>query len=342
MSIGVIGVSADVARWADAVENQGRHKADDQTHIVRQLKEQLERHKQRRARRAGRTQRFTATGLMSLDAVLPHGGLPCGAITEIITDGLGVGAMSLAMRIAGNCQRQTASRAPSAGLTEDHRSIVLVDTFKDFYPPAARQHGIALDRLIVLRVTHGRDAFWAVDQSLRCSAVAAVIAPFVQLDERDSRRLQLAAESSGCLGLIVRQPSRRTRSFAAARMLIESVRADEWMGSPVGGMPSPAAGGGRHEVLQDQTCLPATPLPSPLEGGIVRGSRESMAPRAWSPAQASAFPHVSAGDCHVCRITLLKIREGMPVKPFLVDLQHETGALPLHPLPVNRSAAKTG
>lgn len=307
MSVGLIGVSDGVMRVGDALQNGGKDKADDAARIVLQLRDRLERDKQRRARRAGWTRRFTPTRLALLDAALPHGGLPCGAITEILADGFGVGAMSLAMRIAGNTVRQTAGHASSAGSAKDGRSIVLIDTFKDLYPPAVQQHGVALDRLIVLRVTRAREVLWAVDQALRCSAIAAVIASFVQLDECDSRRLQLAAESSGCLGLILRSACRRSKSFAATQMLIEGVRAGEWMGS---------------------------------QSESVRWMEPGQT--SWLPARASAFVGAGAGDAHVCRITLLKIREGMPVEPFLVDLQHETGALPLHPLPVDRSAAKTG
>ncbi len=281
MPVKMVGVGAGVARVGDAVKHKGRPEMNEAASIVRQLRDELERYRQRRARRAGWIRRFTSTGLAPLDAVLPHGGLPCGAITEILAGGLGVGTMSLAMRIAGNSVRPTENHAAPAGTAEDHRRIVLVDTFGDFYPPAVGPCGVALDRLIVLRLRRAADAFWAVDQALRCPAVAAVVAPLAKLDERCSRRLQLAAESSGCLGLILTSAHRRTRSFAAVRMLIESVSADEWMGSP-------------------------------------------------------------AGDCHVCRITLLKIREGMPARPLLVDIQHETGALPLHSLPVHRSAAKTG
>ncbi len=307
MSVGLIGAGDGVMRVGDALQNGGQDKADDAARIVQQLRDRLERDKQRRARRAGWTRRFTPTRLAPLDSALPHGGLPCGAITEILADGFGVGAMSLAIRIAGNTLRQTAVHAASAGSAEDGRRIVLIDTFKDFYPPAVRQHGVALDRLIVLRVTRAREVLWAVEQALRCSAIAAVIASFVQLEECDSRRLQLAAESSGCLGLILRSASHRSKSFAATQMLIEGVRAEEWMGA---------------------------------QSGNVRWMEPGQASRL--PARGSAFVRAGAGDAHVCRITLLKIREGMPVEPLLVDLQHETGALPLHPLPVDRSAAKTG
>jgi len=360
--------------------------SDEAGETVRKLRDKLEWYRRRRARRAGWTQQFVPTGLAPLDAVLPHGGVPCGAVTEILSDGPGIGAMSLVMRIAAQCsgewacaedlydraksgsesepraaplyaQRQGLARAvhgiesptsqevghplgrdrrsddprlgspggttdispwrkpweeggrtteAPAGATEgcvavtgvapggahrsqdsvnDDRCIIVVDTFGDFYSPAAWQHGIAPDRLIVLRTTNVRDALWAMDQSLRCPAVAAVIAPFTQLDERESRRLQLAAESTGCIGLILRPAKHRGKSFAAVQMLVESV------------------------------------------------------PRRELNASADSCEH--SDDSYPCLITLLAVREGMPTEPVLVDLRHETGIGPVHPVPVDRSAAKT-
>ncbi len=313
-----------IARRTDPTEIPRRNGApqtwerNDPSEIVRRLRGELERFHRRRAKRAGWSRRFVPTGLGPVDAALPYGGLPYGAITEILFDAPGVGAMSLALRIVsrclggGNertfpvgeavdhpskelaivdcrlsmeqplCNRQSTidnqQWVPFNAAEKDHRSIVLIDALGDFYPPAARQHGIEFDRLIVLRPGNERDAFWAVDQSLRCPAVAVVIAPLTRLDDLLSRRLQLAAESSGCMGLILRSVRRRTKSFAAVQMLLESV-----------------------------------------------DYREAEKPAA-----------------RPCRITLLSVREGMPTEPLLVDLHHETGIGSIHSLPVDRSAAKTG
>ena len=251
--------------------------------VVRKLRAGLERYQYRRARRAGWNRRFIPTGLAPLDAVLPSGGLPCGAITEILSDTPGVGAMSLAMRFAA---RRSAQRV-----------VVFVDTLADFHPPAVRPFNLAMSRLVVLRTTGERDALWAVDQSLRCPGVAAVIAPLTGIDQRQSRRLQLAAESSGCTGLILRPSRRRSHSFAAVRMLVEGVI--------------------NHE-MRDEALRP--PLPSSQdEERIVGGDAD-----------------------YLCRITLIAVREGMPTEPIQVNLSHATGAVAVHPIPVDRPAARTG
>ena len=291
MSIAIVDTNGCIAR-TNGVEHSlhakrgaGDYEAKDTPDVVRELRAKLEDYSRRRARRAGWTRRFIPTRLTPLDTVLPNGGLPCGCVTEILSNGPGVGAMSLTMRVARRC-------AANQGKTEkEHRSIVLVDMFGDFYPPAVCQYGIELERLIVIRAGSEGDAFWAVEQSLRCSAVAAVVAPLRHFDERLSRRLQLAAESSGCLGLILRSADRHVKSFAAVQMLVESV-GDEGLAEPT------------------FTGRPCTGR------------------------------HVHAYDSYLCRITLLKVREGMPTKPLLVDLDHETGDVPLHAVPVDRPAAK--
>ena len=66
--------------------------------------------------------------------------------------------------------------------------------------------------------------FAAIAQSLRCPAVGAVMGWFDNLPSLDFRRLQLAAEAGGGLGLLLRPASALPApSFAAARLLVTPV-----------------------------------------------------------------------------------------------------------------------
>ncbi|UCE60652.1 MAG: hypothetical protein JSU63_02655 [Phycisphaerales bacterium] len=273
---------------------------EDATETVRKLQAKLEEYSRRRAKQAGWIRQFIPTGLAPLDAVLPHGGIPRGAITEILSDERGVGAMSLAIRIAARCTQsgsedQASVRSWNSSKQyvqpKDSRSIIVLDTLNEFYPPAAWQQGIAFDRLIVLRTRNTRDAFWVVDQSLRCPAIAAVIAPLTQIDERNSRRLQLAAETSGCIGLVLKPARQRIKSFAAVQMLVEGVQLDQ---------PAQSADKGLSRI---SSC----------------------------DCEDEPYP---------CRITLLAVREGTSVEPIQVSLHHETGVSSVHSVPVDRSASK--
>ena len=237
-------VDSDATRMREA-----RRSPADVKPLVQRLRRALEADRRRRARRAGWSRRFIPTGLAPLDAVLPHGGLPRGAVVEILSHEPGVGAMLLTMRVAESFARSDGdgsipvngrsgggSMHRNDNAVSGHRPLVMVDTLGDFYPPAAQACGIALQRMFVIRARNEKDALWAVDQSLRCSGVAVVIAPLTELDERGSRRLQLAAESSGGVGLILRPARRRSKSFAAVRLLVEGVPVETTIGDA-----SPAA-----------------------------------------------------------------------------------------------------
>ena len=67
------------------------------------------------------------------------------------------------------------------------------------------------------------DLVWAIDQALRCEAVAAVWAyAGVHLDDRDARRFQLASEAGKTAGLLVRPAASRGRpSFAEVRFHVK-------------------------------------------------------------------------------------------------------------------------
>lgn len=167
----------------------------------------------RRYDRGGVTARGRAavpTGLAALDAVLPGGGVPAGAVTEVLHDRSESGALSLAVRVA----RQVAGAAGE---------VVFIEPFGDLYPPALRQVGLSESQVLVVRPGCRRDRLWACDQALRCRGVAAVVAAFGHLDAGTSRRLQLAAESGGGVGLILR-PASTTTTFAALQLRIESRR----------------------------------------------------------------------------------------------------------------------
>jgi protein ImuA len=68
--------------------------------------------------------------------------------------------------------------------------------------------GLAMDRLLILRVAHPRDALWGFEEALKCPALAAVLAELpeagIAADLTATRRLSLAAQASGGLGLLLR------------------------------------------------------------------------------------------------------------------------------------------
>src|SRR5262245_51065572 len=90
-----------------------------------------------------------------------------------------------------------------------------------------RRVGLDLDNCILADPRDDDQRLWAIDQSLRCPGVSAVLADASGLDMAASRRLQLAAEAGGTLGLLARPPSEVKSLSAAATRWVVSPRVSE-------------------------------------------------------------------------------------------------------------------
>jgi hypothetical protein len=87
--------------------------------------------------------------------------------------------------------------------------------------------GLDLARCILVDPCDEDQRLWAIDQSLRCPGVSAVLADASGLDMGGSRRLQLAAEAGGGLGLLARPPEEVKSLSAAATRWVVSPRVSE-------------------------------------------------------------------------------------------------------------------
>ena len=88
------------------------------------------------------------------------------------------------------------------------------------YGPGLDLFGLPADRLIVLRVSRVADALWAMEEALRCRALAGVIAELpgdAVADLTATRRLSLAARDGGGLGLLLHQRATDEPSAAVTR-----------------------------------------------------------------------------------------------------------------------------
>ncbi len=149
-----------------------------------------------------------ATGFDALDQLLPGPGLAWGTLTEWLNECEGGGALTLALAIAAKAVRRGGA-------------FVMIDGANEFYPPAAAQWGIPLERTLVVHPDNARTALWVWEQALRCEGVAVTLGWIAELSDRPFRRLQLAAETGGGLGFLLRPPAcRATPSWAAARLSV--------------------------------------------------------------------------------------------------------------------------
>ncbi len=148
-----------------------------------------------------------SSGCAALDQLLPERGFARGSLIELLGEpGSGVGTLAMIL-------------ARQASL--EGGAIVVLDNQRRFYPPAAAALGIDLEQVLVIRTDHPDDQQWALDQCLRCPAVAAVWAPWRDLQEHTFRRLQLATGQGGGLGLLIRPVQMRSQpSWSDLQLLV--------------------------------------------------------------------------------------------------------------------------
>jgi hypothetical protein len=148
------------------------------------------------------------TGLFELDAILPGGGWPESALTELLIPAAGMGELQLLWPAL-------------ARLSSGNGVVALVDPPYLPYAPAWHAAGVRLQGLHVIRAD-AREAMWAAEQCLRSGACTAVLCWPKRIDDRTLRRLQVAAETGQCHGFALRPlPAARNPSPAALRIVLE-------------------------------------------------------------------------------------------------------------------------
>jgi protein ImuA len=93
--------------------------------------------------------------------------------------------------------------------------IVWSDPRRQLHPPAVSAAGIDLRRMILLRPRNAAQEISALTECLRCKGVSATVANLNRLSDIEARRLQLAAENGGGVGIFLR-PSLRPGSTSSS------------------------------------------------------------------------------------------------------------------------------
>jgi cell division inhibitor SulA len=135
-----------------------------------------------------RTDDVIGSGFAALDAELPGGGWPQGALTELLFDEEGIGELCLLVPALKR-------------LSQSGEAIVLAGPPHIPYAPALAGCGIDPARVTVIDAD-GRNCWWAAEQVLRSNSAGALLFwPEVASDQRE-RRLQLAAQEGGTLAFL--------------------------------------------------------------------------------------------------------------------------------------------
>ena len=164
------------------------------------------------------TSRSFPTHLPAVDALLPGGTMVCAAVHEILYAPSDGPALFFALLLAG-------AATPIA----NPKPIVFCDPHHLLYPPALAMAGVSLDQLLLLHPKDSAQEIWALAQCLACKAVGVTIAAVGRLTAIQARRLQLAAEHGGGIGILLRPLSATNSNYAAAT---------RWLVQPTTGTPT--------------------------------------------------------------------------------------------------------
>ena len=151
-----------------------------------------------------------STGEPALDAVLPGGGWPVGALTELLQP-----------QPHAHLWRLLAPGLAQA-LARQAGPVVLVAPPRTPFVPGLAALGLPAERWLWVNAETPAARLWATEQALRCAEVAAVLAWLPQAGAADLRRLQLAAQRYRQLLFVMRPCAAQSQaSPARLRLMVE-------------------------------------------------------------------------------------------------------------------------
>jgi protein ImuA len=156
------------------------------------------------------------TGVEALDELAPGGALAGGAVHEVL------------WKRSAPCPTTFALLLARAG-QQAGGAIAWSDPARELYLPALAAAGIDLRRLLLLRCQSRLEQLWALAECMACRGIGATVANVNRLSQVEARRLQLAAERGGGVGILLRPwaPGNTAPYAAATRWLVQPAPGDE-------------------------------------------------------------------------------------------------------------------
>jgi protein ImuA len=168
-------------------------------------------------------------GIPLMDMALPEGGIRLGALHEVASGGAGVVDGAAAALFAGGI----VARVPGM--------VLWCLTRMDLFAPALAQVGLDPDRVIYAEAGNEAAVLACIEEGLRHGGLAGVVGEVARLSMTTSRRLHLAAEASGTLGIAVRRWRRPTEAVDFGQPTAAVTR---WRVTAVPSAPLPVPGVG--------------------------------------------------------------------------------------------------
>ncbi|WP_313664350.1 ImuA family protein [Shinella sp.] len=200
--------------------------------VIEELRERISRIEGVSARKA----ESLPFGIAEIDTRLPGGGLAFGALHEFAGGGAGtVDGAAAALMVAGIAARTKGK-------------ILWCMSRPDLFAPAVSQAGLHPDRIIWVEADREEDVLASFEEGLSFGGFGAVVGEIVRLPMMISRRLQLAAEKSGTMGLALRRWRRQTEANDYGQPTASVTR---WRISHLPSEDLPVAGVGRPRWLAE-------------------------------------------------------------------------------------------
>lgn len=228
-----------------------------------------------------RSRQVLPFGVPEIDGRLPGGGLALGALHEVAGGG-------------NDAVNGAAAAVFAAGIAARTRGKVLwCVTRADLFAPALAQVGLDAGRVIHVEAGDEKMLLTCFEEGLRHGAIGAVIADVARLSMVASRRLQLAAEQSGAIGIAIR---RWRHPAEAADFGQPRASVTRWRVSVRPSAPLPVPGIGRERWLLELVRARAGEgFDLEVEGCDGQGRIAVSAPVAYGPAQAAGGRSHAAG-----------------------------------------------
>jgi len=203
--------------------------------------------------------RHAPTGIPALSEQLPGGGWPCGNVVEFLVQQPGIGELQLLR---------------GALAEPDVRPIVLARPPHVPQAGAWANWGVDPSRIVWLRPERNADALWAAEQAVKSGCFASVLLWQDAVRATAVRRLQLAAQASDALFVVVRPLAAAGQASAAPLRLALT----------------PAPGGVSVRVLKRRGSVCEAPIlvslyPARRVAETGHANLDSRAPAARNPGQ---------------------------------------------------------
>jgi protein ImuA len=143
----------------------------------------------------------------AIDEHLPGGGLARGALHEVQATDAGAGLSFCALALAR-------TEGPILWISARPDSV---------WAAGSQALGLGPDRLLLAHSKTPADGLWTMEEALRCPALGGAVLELDRLDMTATRRLQLAAEGSPRIGLLLRNAAEHGPSSAVTHWRVGSL-----------------------------------------------------------------------------------------------------------------------